>query len=401
MSEARPNVLDVRILHTSDWHIGRTFHGHPTLDALETVLARLPELVREHDADVVVVAGDVFDSSVPSADALELLERTLVDLRDTGATVVVTSGNHDSPTRLGFQSVWAERSGVHVRTEVERVAEPVRVVDEHGPVDIYPLPYLEPALLRHRVGDAPMSTQADALRWAATRIHEARAIDAESRSVVVAHCFAAGVAPEAPTTDVERDITAGGIDVVPLEVFDGFDLSLLGHIHGRAELSPRIRYAGAPLHFSFSEASKPRGAWLVDIGDRGDDGLAEVSAAWLDLPVPRPLTLLRGTLAELLDDPAYETARDHWIKATLTDTVRPLDAMRRLQSRFPHCALLEFDPEGRPERNESTYVERVRRARSDLDLVGGFLEHVRGGGFDEIERAVIVETLAEVDGGQR
>ncbi|MGO2112501.1 MAG: exonuclease SbcCD subunit D [Pseudoclavibacter sp.] len=398
----------MRILHTSDWHIGRTFHGHSTHEALSSVLGALPGLVREHEVEVVVVAGDVFDSSVPSAESLELFERALLALRDTGATVVVTSGNHDSPTRLGFQSVWAERAGVHVRTDPARLDDPVIVHDEHGDVAIYPIPYLEPALLRHRVADSSMSTQADALAWAMGRIRAAHAERGRAavgsgasaactsgpRSVVVSHCFAAGVSPAAPTADVERDITAGGIDVVPIEAFDGTDLVLLGHIHGRAELDPRIRYSGAPLHFSFSEANKPRGAWLVDLGAPSEP----VSATWLELPIPRPLTELRGPIAELLDAPEHEVARDHWVKAVVTDRSRPLDAMRRLQTRFPHCAVLEFAPEGRAERAEATYGDRVRDARGPIDLVDGFLEHVRGEGLDDHERGIVVDALAELDG---
>ncbi|KAB1650274.1 exonuclease SbcCD subunit D [Pseudoclavibacter endophyticus] len=407
----------MRILHTSDWHLGRTFHGHSTHEALSGVLAALPDLVREHDVDVVVVAGDVFDSSVPSAESLQTLERVLLGLRDTGATIVVISGNHDSPTRLGFQSVWAERAGVHVRTHPERLDEPVVVADAHGDVELYPVPFLEPALLRHRVGDVPMASQADALRWALGRVHAAveqrRGALADSgaaggpaatRAVVVSHCFAVGVSPEAPTIDVERDITAGGIDLVPLDVFDGIDLTLLGHVHGRAELSPRVRYSGAPLHFSFSEARKPRGAWLIDLGPRrpgSDDELAEVAATWVDLPVPRPLAELRGTLRELLDDAAHEFARDHWVKAVVTDSIRPLDSMRRLQTRFAHCALLEFDPEDRAHRTGATYGQRVRGARGDVDLVNAFLEHVRGAGLDEHERGVVVDALADLDGAGR
>lgn len=398
MSVVAASVSGVRILHTSDWHLGRTFHGHTTLEAVSQVLEHLPRLVHEHRVDFVVVAGDVFDTSMPSGASLALFEQTLVALRDAGAHVIVTSGNHDSPARLGFQSVWAQRAGVHVRTDPERIAEPVLLHDEHGPVAFFPIPYLEPALLRHRVGCADMATQADAAAWAVSQIRGAE-VPTGARVVAIAHLFAAGVSPAAPTSDVERDITAGGIDVVPTAVFDGLDLVLLGHIHGRAELSPRIRYSGAPLHYSFSEASKPRGAWLVELGSPSSAG-AEVSATWLDLPVPRPLTVLRGTLAELRDDPSFEGVREHWVKAVLTDTVRPIEPMRTLQERFPWCALLEFEPEGRTPRTTATYGQRVRAARSDVDLIDGFLGHVRGAGLHDRERDIVTDVLAEIDRGR-
>jgi DNA repair protein SbcD/Mre11 len=189
---------------------------------------------------------------------------------------------------------------------------------------------------------------------------------------------------------VERDITAGGLDYVPIGVFDGPDYVALGHIHGRAALSERVRYSGAPLHYSFSEAGKPRGGWLVELGA---DGLASVE--WLDLPVPRRLTVLTGELEHLLAETEHEEHAGDWVSAVLTDRVRPLDGMRRLQERFAWCAALEHRPAVTSERIAVTYAERVR-AKTDTEIVAGFLEHVRNGvGPTGFESAVLAEILAE------
>ncbi|WP_166870853.1 exonuclease SbcCD subunit D [Salinibacterium sp. ZJ450] len=378
----------MRILHTSDWHIGRTFHGHATVDALRTVLTALVDVVRDRAVDVVLVSGDVFDSATPAADYFDLLTEALRAIRQAGASVIVSSGNHDSAKRLGFQAEFAGLGGVHVITRVEQHDRPVTIGDAHGPVHFYGIPYMEPALIRHLYPDETLRTHEQALGFAMRNIR-ADAAERGGRSVVLSHCFAAGVAASDEATDVERDITAGGLDVVPLSVFDGPDYVALGHIHGRSQLSERVRYSGAPLHYSFAEAGKPRGVWLVEL-----DATGLASVDWVDLPVPRRLSILTGTIDELLTDAAYREFEDDWVSAILTDQARPIDAMRRLQERFPGCAKLEHRPAIHLVTDTSTYAERVN-AKSDHEIVGGFLELVRNGvGATEAERAVIGEVIA-------
>lgn len=373
----------LRVLHTSDWHIGRTFHGHATLDALRVVLDALVNVVTERHVDVVAVAGDVFDSSTPSADAVEMLDDVLLQLTRAGAHVVLTSGNHDSPARLGAKGIFAKAAGVHVITKPDQITEPVTLTDAHGQVHLYGIPFLEPARMRSIWRDAEsMRSQKDAITYAMTSVrtdHLARG----GRAVVLAHTFAQG--GETASADSERDI-AGGVDKVPLSAFDGVTYAALGHIHGRSELAPNLRYCGAPLHYSFSEADKKRGVWLVDLDA---DGLARVE--WIDLPVPRLLSILTGTLDELLTRAEYEAVRDHWVSAILTDNTRPMDAMRRLHARFPHCAHLEFQPSVVFEDAERSYVELVQ-GKSDPEIIDGFLERVRNG-----ERATDAESALLLD----
>jgi exonuclease SbcD len=379
----------MKVLHTSDWHVGRTFHGHATLDALGTVLDALVDIVREREVDVVAVAGDVFDSATPSADAFQLLGRALGGIRSAGAELVITSGNHDSPARLGFQSEFAAFGGVHIVTRPEQHATPVTLTGRDGTVvDFYGIPFLEPALIRHLWPGEALRSQADALRFAMRNVRDSCAAS-DHRSVVLAHCFTAGGAAEA--SDAERDITSGELDVVPLSAFDGVDYAALGHIHGRAVLSDTVRYSGAPLHYSFGEAGKPRGGWLVELGAAGP-----ASVEWVDLPVPRPLAVLTGRLDELLTDAALEPHRGEWVSAILTDDTRPVDAMRKLQRRFPHCANLEHRPAKLHNDGAAGYRERVRRGRPDAELFASFLSFVRNGeGPSEAEAALIAELVAE------
>lgn len=382
----RPYRVSMRILHTSDWHIGRSFHGHATLDALGGVLETLTVQVRENDVDVVIVAGDVFDSAAPAAACYALLSETLKALSDTGAHIVVTSGNHDSAARLGFQSALL-RDGVHVVTDPLSVGIPITIDDEHGPVHFYGIPFLEPALVRHLWPSADLRSQHGAIEHAMGLVR-ADLAERGGRSVAIAHCFAAGV--EA-TPGVEREIRQGSLDVVPLSAFEGPDYVALGHIHGRQRLSERVRYAGAPLHYSFGEADKPRGSWLVDLDAAG---LAAVE--WLDLPVPRRLVTLRGPLEDLLTDDRFSDAEDAWVCAQYTDPTPQLDPMRRLQSRFAFCATVMHAPEGVRGPDGLTYSRRVRAARSDAELVDAFLRHVRDGeGASEREVEIIRDVIAD------
>ena len=374
----------MRILHTSDWHIGRTFHGHATLDALRGVLETLTEQVRENEVDVVVVAGDVFDSATPAAACYTLLSDTLRALADTGAQVIVTSGNHDSAARLGFQAGLL-RDGIHVLTDPSRIGDPVTVSDAFGPVQFYGIPFLEPALLRAQWPG--VRSQAEVLGRAMDIVRGDLAVRG-GRSVAIAHCFAAGVEP---TPHLERDIQQGGLDVVPLSVFEGVDYVALGHIHGRQQLAPRVRYAGAPLHYSFGEGDKPRGSWLIDLDA---EGVAD--ATWLALPVPRRLVTLRGTFEDLLTGAAHADAEDAWVCVEYTDALPARDPLRRLQERFPHCAKVVHAPEVVAAGDGRSYAQRVRAARSDAELVDAFLSHVRDGqGTTDAERELLRDVLDE------
>ena len=393
MSDPVRSVVGMKILHTSDWHIGRTFHGHSTLEALAEVLAALVVQVRENDVDVVVVAGDVFDSATPAAPAYTLLTDTLVALHATGARVIVTSGNHDSAARLGFQARLL-RDGIHVVTDPRTVGEPITIDDADGPVRFFGIPYLEPAIVRQywaadSAADAadgrPLRTQAQTLAHAMGLVRAGMA-EHPGRSVVIAHCFAAGVDA---TVGLEREIRQGGIDMVPVSVFDGADYVALGHIHGRQALTERVRYAGAPLHYSFGEQHKPRGSWLVDLAADGT-----VDAQWLELPVPRRLVTLTGSFDEILSDENVAAHVDDWVCAVYTDDLPQTEPMRRLREKYPFCALVQHEPLQVESVEERSYSERLRTAATDEERIDAFLAHVRNGaGATPREQELIREVL--------
>jgi exonuclease SbcD len=372
----------MRLLHTSDWHIGRSLHGTELLTDQEAVLGSLAAVVVAESVDVVVVAGDVYDRAVPSADAQAVLDRVVGRLLAAGAAVVLTPGNHDSARRLGTFSGLLAKAGLHVRAATGRLDEPVLLADEHGDVAVYGLPYLEPEVARAELGVPEARSSAAVLRVAMDRVRADLFLRPGTRSVVLAHAFVGG----GEASDSERDICVGGVDLVSPDVFDGVDYVALGHLHRPQILSHRLRYSGSPLAYSFGEAGQAKQAWLVDL-DAG--GLAEVRP--VPLPTPRSLAVLTGTLSELLSDPAHAAAEEWFVSARLTDPVRPVDPMRHLQTRFPHCVHLEWTG-GTGRDDGRSYRERLR-GRSDLEVADEFVSHVRGMAASRGERELLGRAL--------
>ncbi|MDT7572134.1 MAG: repair protein SbcD/Mre11 [Actinomycetota bacterium] len=384
----------MRLLHTSDWHLGRSLHRSDLRDAQAAHLDHLVEVVRSERVDAVLVAGDVFDRAVPPVDAVALYDDALVRLREAGARVVVTSGNHDSASRLGVGARLVDAAGVHVRTRPQDCGAPVLMADEHGAVAVYGLPYLEPDAVRTVLPPDPDGA-AEVPRGHAGVLGRAMAcVRADlsrrsARSVVLAHAWVTG----GELSDSERDIRVGGVGDVSAALFDGIDYTALGHLHGAQVLRPGLRYSGSPLAFSFAEAAHVKGSWLVELDARGLASVEQVPA-----PVPRRLSSLSGRLADLLVDPALAPQERDWLSVVLTDPVRPDDAMARLRTRFPFVLVLDWQPEGAVA-DERSYGARVA-GRDDLEVVAEFVRHVRCGGStsdegaaDEAERALLAQAL--------
>ncbi len=361
----------MRILHTSDWHLGRSFHQVGMLDAQARFADHLLETIESEQVDLVVVSGDIYDRALPPVDAVELASDTFARLAASRAQVVATSGNHDSPIRLGFGSRLADAAGVFLRTRWQDVGTPVLLKDTHGPVAVYGLPYLEPDAVR-QAWSLPDRSHRAALGEAMTRVGADLAGRPGARSVVLAHAFVAGDPDAAPqmASDSERDISEGGIQNAPTSLFSGVDYAALGHLHGRHTLTDSVRYSGSPLAYSFSEAGHTKGSWLVELGAEGLE-----RADFVEAPVPRQLATIRGEIDELLSNPAHADVEDRWLQVVLTDTRRPLHAMERLQARFPHTLIIGFEPAGGA-RSRRPVLPRID-GRSDFDIALGFVNEVR------------------------
>ena len=366
----------MRLLHTADWHLGRAFHGEDLLSAQAAFVDFLVEVAREQPVDGVLIAGDLYDRALPPVEAVRLASEALARLAEH-APVVAISGNHDSAARLGFGAELLARADVHVRTDPLSVSAPVAL----GDGCVYAVPYLEPDLVRDAMG-IEERTHAAALSAAMERVRE-DAVRRDGPVAVMAHAFVAGGAP----SESERDLAVGGASHVPAAAFDGADYVALGHLHGPQVVGGGAgRYAGSPLAFSFSEGGQAKSLALVEV-NAGALPLVEL----LPCPVPRPLAALRGTLDELLADPRLHAHEDAWVQATLTDPVRPADAMERLRRRFPHAVALAFDPQGAGAAPEDSY-QRLRGLDDD-ELVQRFVADTRGRAADDDELALLRDAL--------
>ena len=367
----------MRLIHTSDWHLGRSFHRVGLLDAQAGYLDHLIEVVRSEGVDAVLVSGDIYDRALPSPETVELLSDAVTRLIDAGAAVILSSGNHDSAIRLGFASDLLARAGLHIRTSLDTVGMPVMIKD----TAIYPLPYLEPTVTADRLS-AKERTHAGVLRAAMDRVRA----DARSRtgvSVVMAHAFVTGGA----TSESERDISVGGVSAVHPGVFAGADYVALGHLHGPQRISETVRYSGSPIALSFSEASHRKGSILVDLSP----GVLDMEA--IPAPVSRSLAILRGDLADLLNDPGHRSAESAYCQITLTDTVRPMGAMEQLRRRFPDTLVLAFEPVGTQVIPRTSAA--MMRQRGDHDLCCDFLAHVRAGNAASQQERALLATAVE------
>ncbi|QKG20667.1 exonuclease SbcCD subunit D [Actinomadura verrucosospora] len=366
----------MRILHTSDWHLGRSFHREDLLAAQAAFVDDLVATVREQRVDCVLVSGDVYDRALPAVDAVRLCDEALARLAEL-TRVVLIAGNHDSARRLGFGSALMDGAGVHVRTDFARVGEPVVV----GDAAIYGIPYLEPELVRHP-WELDERSHAAALTEAMRRVRADAAERPGLRSVVLAHAFVTG----GESSESERDISVGGSAQVSASVFDGVDYAALGHLHGRWAITDRVRYSGSPLAYSFSEEHHVKGSWLIDLREDA------VEAEFAEAPVPRRLARVRGRLDDLLAGAEFEKYEDRWLQITLTDPRRPSSAMERLRRRFPHALVLGYDPEGGGTDDARTWTERVRE-RSEIDIADDFVAEVTDGPATGEERALLHEAF--------
>src|SRR5499427_351814 len=381
------NGATMRLIHTSDWHLGRTLHGVSLLEHQEVFLDWLVGQAVAREVDAVLVAGDIYDRAVPPLEAVTLLDRTLTAFAEAAIHVVLISGNHDSYVRLGFGSALSERAGIHLRTRVADIGRPVILSDAHGTAGIYGIPYLLPDAVMDELGAE--RSHASVLAAACERIRADASARGLARTVVLAHAFLTG----AQACESERDIRVGGIGDAPAAVLAGCSYLALGHLHGQQQVpvpgsSTTARYCGSPLAFSFSE-HQAKSVTLADI-----DGAGNVTAELLPAPAPRPLRTVRGRLADLLARASGDLAdlASAWVKVVLTDQSRPVAPMERLREKWPHTIALEFAPEGGLTGAEAD-LARLARTSDPAEICGSFVEYVAGAPPDQAQRTVLRDAV--------
>jgi exonuclease SbcD len=380
----------MRIIHTSDWHIGRRFERESLEEDQRAFLSWLAGLVFEERIDLVVVAGDVYDRSLPAEDAVGLLDRGLDAVRTAGAQVAMISGNHDSARRLGFGAGRQTLGGVHVFADDRNSPIPRVLSDGNEQVALVAVPFLDPHLAPTPQpaddGTPRASTHQNVLADALKAGRQALAALDPMPSIAIAHAYVSG----AGLSDSERTLAIGGADQVDPAVLDGFDYVALGHLHRPQRIggTDTIAYSGSPLPYSFSE-DHPKSVRLIEVtGGR----IAAITI--VPVPVGRKVVTLTGTLQGLLTDPAHERYSDRWVAARLTDDTVQTQPMERLRSRFPHAVNLRYDNPATGAIVDFGTVGPPIEERSDEDVILQFLEEIQDRPPSGSERAVVLDALA-------
>lgn len=377
----------MKLIHLSDLHLGKRVNEFSMLEDQQYILTEILQIIDREKPDGVMIAGDVYDKSVPSAEAVALLDDFLVRLAKRDLQVFLISGNHDSPERMAFGGRLMAQSGVHLAPVYDGKVSPITLTDEYGPVNLYLLPFLKPAHVRRCFPEREILTYTDALAAAI----EAMGVDPAQRNVLVTHQFVTGAA----RCDSE-EISVGGTENVDVSVFGPFDYVALGHIHGPQQVGREtVRYCGTPLKYSFSEAKHQKSVTVVELGEKG-----AVSVRTVPLTPMRDLAELRGTYEELTFRGFYDGTsypRDY-VHITLTDEEDIPDAVSKLRIIYPNLMKLDYD-------NKRTRAGIVLEGaedqqRSPLELLEEFYEKQNGQPMGEEQRSFaknLMERIWEED----
>ena len=322
----------MKLIHLSDLHLGKRVNEFSMLEDQKYILREILEIIDREKPQIILIAGDVYDKSVPPAEAVELFDDFLVRLARRKLQVFVISGNHDSAERIAFGGRLMDQSGIHMSPVYSGRVEPITLEDEHGPLHIYMLPFIKPAHVRRFFPDREIVTYTDAARVAVEEMH----IDESERNLLMTHQFVTG----ASRTESE-EITVGGTDNIDASAFDGFDYVALGHIH-RAQTcgADHIRYCGTPLKYSFSEAGDEKTVTILDMGEKG-----HIDYQFVPLKPLRDLVEIRGSYAQLTDKSFYEntTYNEDYMHVTLTDEEDVPEALSRLRLVYHNIMKLDYD----------------------------------------------------------
>ncbi len=351
----------MKFIHLSDLHLGKRVNEFSMLEDQEFILTKIINIIDGEKPDAVIIAGDVYDKSVPSAEAIQLFDDFLCKLAKRRLQVFVISGNHDSAERMAFGGRLMELSGVHMSPVYNGNVEPISLEDEFGRVNFRMLPFVKPANVRRFFEDCEIESYTDAVRAAV----ESMNVNTAERNVIITHQFVTGA-----ERSESEEISVGGSDNVDASVFDRFDYVALGHIHGPQNIgSERIRYCGTPLKYSFSEAKHKKSVTVVELGEKGSLEVRTVA-----LEPKRDMREIKGTYAEItLKENYINTDTDDYMHITLTDEDDIPDAIGKLRVIYPNLMKLDYDNNRTRSGAKLDVIENIEH-RSPLDLFSEFYE---------------------------
>ena len=321
----------MKFVHLSDLHLGKRVNEYSMLEDQEYILTKIINIIDDEKPAGVIIAGDVYDKSIPSAEAVQMFDDFLTRLAKRNLQVFIISGNHDSPERMSFGSRLMDQSGIHISQVYSGKIEPFALKDEHGIINVYMLPFVKPAHVK-RFSDESIESYTDAIRVAVAEMN----VDQSARNLLITHQFVTGA-----TRSESEDISVGGSDNVDVSVFDGFDYVALGHIHSPQNcISERVRYCGTPLKYSFSEAKDNKSVTVVEIAEKGS-----LSVETISLVPMRDMVEIKGRYNEIMLKSFYENTsyQEDYIHITLTDEEDIVDAIGKLRTVYHNLMKLDYD----------------------------------------------------------
>lgn len=384
----------MRLMHLSDLHLGKRVNGMSMLEDQEYILQEILRIAGEEKVDGILIAGDVYDKSVPSAEAVQLLDQFLTGAVQLGTDVYLISGNHDSAERLAFGSRLLRRmkedgkpsvrtSGIYLSPVFDGKIEPVEIADEYGTVCIWQVPFVKPASVRRFFPEQEIDTYNDAFR----AVIESLKVDTGERNILMAHQFVTGA-----SRCESEDISVGGIDNVDAAVMEKFDYAALGHIHGPQNIGREtVRYCGTPLKYSFSEVSHEKSVTIVELKEKGN-----IQVRTILLKPLREMREIRGSYEEVtLRENYQDTNTFDYLHITLTDEEDIPNAMERLRAVYPNLMRLDYDNRRTREKQNVEGAQDVEK-KTPLEHFADFYRIQNNQQMSEEQRAFMQELIEKV-----
>ena len=373
----------MKFVHLSDLHLGKRVNEYSMLEDQEYILTKIINIIDDEKPAGVIIAGDVYDKSIPSAEAVQMFDDFLTRLAKRNLQVFIISGNHDSPERMSFGSRLMDQSGIHISQVYDGKITPFTLQDESGDVNIYMLPFVKPVHVK-RFSDESIESYTDAMRVAIAQMN----VDQSARNLLITHQFVTGA-----TRSESEDISVGGSDNVDVSVFDGFDYVALGHIHSPQNCtSERVRYCGTPLKYSFSEAKDNKSITVVELEEKG-----KLSVKTVSLVPMRDMVEIKGRYNEIMLKSFYESTsyQEDYIHITLTDEEDIVDAIGKLRTVYHNLMKLDYD------NKRTRSVSQVDGAvdvetKTPIELFSDFYELQNNQPMSDEQKAFVEDLIEQV-----
>ena len=375
----------MKLIHLSDLHLGKRVNAFSMIEDQKYILMKIINIIDDEKPDGILIAGDVYDRSIPTEEAMQLWDDFLMRLSKRNLKVFAISGNHDSAIRFADHNKFIASHGIHLSPSYEGEVEPISIEDEYGKANVYLLPFIKPGMVRKAYPDEEINDYTDACRVAIEKMN----IDTNERNILVAHQFVTGA-----ESSGSEELSVGGLDNVNASVFDAFDYVALGHIHGAQKIGREtVRYSGTPLKYSFSEIKHKKSLTVIEMKNKG-----EIDIRTVELVPLRDMREIRGTYDELILKENYEgTNTDDYIHAVLTDEDDVFEAMAKLRLVYRNIMKLSYDNKRTRENRFVSDAADVKN-KSEMELFEEFFEMQNNEPMNDEQKTLVADLIKEIWG---